>query len=213
MGSLWGRVMDHPRQEISERGAFSWALIPPVLPVASLVGPATGRPGRRASPAQEILTWVAGVEFIVQRVFAMQLYLLVPQPGAGVAVVLDEKGEQEDSRQLQESAEQGQLHSQVGGVAGHDGRAVQRRASSRERTVSARRGCSAFLSTFGGGGGGGTLLGCLLTAYPGREPPALGRGQLGKCWGGQGEGESQACPSQVRERWLRHLLPAKGRRE
>lgn len=47
----------------------------------------------------------------------MQLHLLVPQAGAGVAVILDEKGEQEDRGQLQEGTEQGQLHSQVGGVA------------------------------------------------------------------------------------------------
>lgn len=113
--------------QISERGAV-------FLGPHSSCAP-SGLSGWRASPAQEILTWVAGVEFIVQRVFAMQPHLLVPQPGAGVAVVLDEKGEQEDSRQLQESAEQGQLHSQVGGVAGHGGRAVQRRASRKRPRV------------------------------------------------------------------------------
>lgn len=97
--------------QISEREAFSWALVPPVLPGASLVGPGTLAGG------QEILTWVAWVESIIQRAFAVQLHILVPQPRAGVAVILDEECEQEDCGQLQESAEQGQLHSQVGGVA------------------------------------------------------------------------------------------------
>lgn len=52
--------------------------------------------------------------------------------------------------------------------------------------------------------GGGTLHGCLLTAHPGREPPAVRRGRLGK-W--------QERPSQVRESWLWHRLSAKRRRK
>lgn len=108
------------------------ALFPNALAWGVCVGPCSE--GREAgSAAVDLLTGVARVELVLQVALVVVAQLVVPQVGAGVDIVGDENGVEQDGQDLEGDAQQGQLEPEAGGAAGHAG-------TQKEAKVKARAG-------------------------------------------------------------------------